>query len=59
MPSVDWTAALAVVTVALAAATVWLALEQRKGRIEAERNRIRIVMRGACSGQDRPQSHRP
>lgn len=51
MPSVDWTAALAVVTVALAAATVWLALEQRKGRIEAERNRIRIVMRGALAEQ--------
>lgn len=51
MASLDWTAALAVMTGALAAATVWLALEQRKGRIEAERNRIRIVLRGALAEQ--------
>jgi hypothetical protein len=51
MASVDWTAALAFVTGTLAAATVWLALEQRKGRIDSERNRVRITMRGALAEQ--------
>lgn len=42
---------LPVATVALAGATVWLALEQRRGRMVAAHERIRVALRAALAEQ--------
>lgn len=42
---------LAAATVVLAGGTVWLALEQRQGRVDAVHERIRVALRAALAEQ--------
>ena len=49
--AMDATLILAAATVVLAGGTVWLALEQRQGRIDAAHQRVRVALRAALAEQ--------